>query len=170
MMTQNVSSETDHPQPVRFRHTCDVYNAPLFWQWIQQRGGVAVWRSLNLSNPAQTWSTPALDKHGQPTSKPHWAAEARPCAVYTDPAEIGVVTYAERKRFRVAIRPGGGGFKLTDASSRKLERALQAVGEGATYAFDYAAQECIILAPEQAVSLLKWARQNLEERPYEQIC
>lgn len=169
MMTPQLSTETDLPQPVRFCHTCEVYNASLFWQWVRERGGVALWRSLNLSNPTQTWSTPALDKHGQPTSKPHWSAEASPCAVYTDPAEIGVVTYAEHKRFHVAIRPGGGGFKLTDASSRKLEHALQAAGEGATYAFDYAAQECIILTPEQTISLLEWATQNFEERPHEQI-
>lgn len=145
---------------IMFKHLCDIHNAPLFWKWVTERSGVAVWRSLSLSNPGQTWSTPAITEDGKPTGRPHWSAESEPYAVYTDPQEIGVITYLELKRFHVATRPVFFGLKLTGASCRKLERSLRAAGEGATYSFDYDTQECVILVPDQTLSLLEWANQN----------
>ena len=33
--------------------------APKALDWIKTRGGIAVWQSVNLSNPGATWTTPA---------------------------------------------------------------------------------------------------------------
>jgi len=143
-----------------YKLTIDVSNAPLHATWITERGGVALWKSLDLSRPDTIWSTPA-DK----TGKPHWAADNQPYALITDPAEIEVVQYKEVKRFHVALRVGSSGLKikLTDASNARLNKYLVKAGDGATYAFDYGTQEAVILVPKDTVSLATWIAASLAE-------
>lgn len=140
-----------------FEHECAAENAPKFLDWIKNRGGVAVWRSVNLSNPGQSWSTPALTTEGQPYAKPTWESDSKPEKVVTDPAKVKVFTSREVKRFHVAVRRGDGfSFKCTDGSSRKIEREVGKAGDGAYYVFDYDSQEAVIMAPSSAIPLSEW--------------
>ena len=146
------------------KHNCTVENAPRLADWIQNRGGVAVWRSVNLSNPGASWSTPLLTEDGKPCSKPTWQAGAEPEQVITDPSDIEVTVDREVKRFRVGIRPGSQGLslKVTDGGSRRIRAAIEKAGEGAYHNFDYDTQEAIIMAPEpeSTMSLRDWIEEN----------
>lgn len=147
----------------QFKHTCLVEDAAKLREWVAHRGGVAVWRSINLSNPGKSWSTPANQKDGNPTVKPTWESGDAPTFIVTDPALIGVVTDQEVKRFHVAIRPGSQNFlgtplmwKCTDKASARIRRELERAGKGSRYEFDYGTQECVILAPISVVPLSHW--------------
>jgi hypothetical protein len=137
---------------------CTPANAPRFREWIKERGGIAIWRSINLSNPGASWSTPTLTREGTPTGRPTWEADSKPSLLVTRESEVAVVSEREVKRFRVAIRRGTQGlqYKLTDASSRRLTKAVEAAGEGARYVFDYETQEACILVPDKTVPLDEW--------------
>jgi hypothetical protein len=136
------------------KHECALENAPRFLDWIKNRGGVAVWNSIDFSNLGASWSTPALTD-GVPTPKPTWQADSKPSRIITDPNEIEVIVRKEVKRFHVAIRRGSQGFsfKLTDASSRKVRAMCDKFGDESSYHFDYETQECVITMPETKVSL-----------------
>ena len=140
------------------KHECAPENAAKMREWIASRGGVAIWRSINLSNPGGSWSTPALTPEGQPYPKPTWEAETAPHRVITDASEIEVITRKEIRRFRVAVRMGGNGLtmKLTDAASRKLRAACDKLGPDSSYTFDYGTQEAVITMPGERVSLVDW--------------
>ena len=132
-------------------------NAPKLAEWIAKRGGVAVWRSVDLSDPGCSMSTPALTDGG-PTGKPHWKVDSKPERIITDASLIDVVTRKEVKRFRIAVRRGGQGLsmKLTDHSSRKLRMAVDKAGKGADYQFDYETQEAVVTVPDETVPLNEW--------------
>ena len=140
------------------KHECSPENAAKMRQWIQERGGVAIWRSVNLANPGASWSTPAKALDGSPTTKPTWEAESQPACIITDPAQIEVVTRREVRRFRVGVRMGSQGMslKLTDASSRRVREACAKAGKDASYAFDHETQEAVITVPDKCVPLSKW--------------
>jgi hypothetical protein len=147
-------------KPVVPPHECEPENAARMLDWIKTRGGVAIWPSLNLSNPGASWSTPALTEDGKPYPKPTWEAANEPERIIKDASEIVVVTRREVRRFRVAIRstgPMGLTFKCSDASSRKIREAVAKVGEGASYHFDYEHQQAVIAAPSESVTLDKWS-------------
>lgn len=139
------------------RLTVSESNAPLFLKWIAGRGGVAVWRSVDLSDPDKSWSTPA-----DAEQRPSWQAASTPERIVTDPAEVDVVVDREVKRFRVAVRVGSSGLrvKCTDASSSRIRREVEKAGDGAHYAFDYETQEAVIFAPVSTVPLSEWSRQH----------
>jgi len=147
-----------------FKHTCTIENAPRFAEWIKTRGGVAVWRSVNLSNPGASWSTPALTVEGEPTPKPTWQADSQPESVFTDPADIGVSIDKEVKRFHVAVRPGSNGLslKVSDGGSRRIRKEVEKAGEGAYHVFDYYDYDnAVIMAPAgESVSLKQWMEDN----------
>jgi hypothetical protein len=145
-------------------HVTSPSNAEVFNTWINERGGVAVWQSIDLSDPGYSVSTPALTPDGTPTPKPHWKVGTIPAVVYTDPSQIGIIEYKEYARFHVAYRRSSNGlsYKLTDASTRNLRRRLSAaekkvpdasLAAWVTYTFDYRSQEAVILVPESIVSL-----------------
>jgi len=136
-----------------YKLTINIKHAALHVEWITERGGVALWHSLDLGRPDTIWSTPA-----NANGRPHWSADTAPYALITDPAEIAVVQYTEFKRIHVALRVSGNGLsvKLTDASNGRLNKYLAKAGEGATYEFDYGSQEAVILVPKETVSLAAW--------------
>lgn len=140
-----------------YKHYCSEANAPRFADWIENRGGVALWGNLMIGDDTQ-WSTPALQEDGSPMGKPIYKATNEPIAIFTDPAEIGVQVFEEFKRFRVGLRMGAQGtmVKLTEASTRRLNKALEAAGIGATYVFDYDNQEAVVLRPKSTQSLKEW--------------
>ena len=142
-----------------FQHEVLPENAGKFRQWIRERGGVALWRSISLSNPGASWFTPARTADGQPMGKPNWQSDDVPTFIVTSEDDVGVVTEREVKRFRVAVRGGRSNpfmIKLTEGSAKRLRRELEKVGDGASYTFDYHAQEAVILVIEETVSLSEW--------------
>lgn len=151
------------------KHQCRPEDAAKMLKWIRERGGVAIWRSVNLSNPGASWSTPAWheeDEHGARALvvSPTWQAEKVPSRVITDTSEIEVVSPREVKRFRVAVRRGSQGLslKVTGAGSRRIREAVAKAGDGAWYEFDYGSQEAVIFVPGKAVPLLEWELDCLE--------
>jgi ribosomal protein S6 len=143
------------------KHHCTIENAPRFWDWIQNRGGIAVWRSINLSNPGASWSTPA-DRQDKPT----WEAGSVPERIVTDPDQVLVSVDREVKRFHVAVRPGSQGLtlKVTDGGSRRIRREVEKAGEGAYHVFDYGDHDnAVIMAPEKTMTLREWFHEGLQE-------
>lgn len=127
--------------------------------WIKDRGGVAVWKSVDLSDPGASSFTPAITVDGTPYQKPHWKYANEPSKIVTKPEDVQVSVDKEVRRFHVAVRMGSQGLsmKLTDASSRKVREAVAKAGEGAYYVFDYGDyKNCVILAPEKTVPLTEW--------------
>lgn len=119
-----------------------------FEDWIANRGGVQVWKNVNLSDPGRGHVfTPAMT-HDRPTEKPHWAYE-RGEVVRDISRFVFVIRWTEIKRFRVAVRMGSQGtmLKLTDASTRKVNKTADS-NPGAYYRFDYETQECVFEVPE----------------------
>ena len=141
-----------------FQHEVVEEYAPKFLEWIQKRGGVAVWKSINLSNPGASWSTPALTEDGKPSQKPTWQAANEPIKVVTDPEQIGVLTVKELKRFRVAVEQHGLSLKVSDGSSRRIRSKVAKAGDDAYHVFDYETQEAVIMVPTGKVSLAEWAK------------
>ncbi len=103
---------------------CHEDDAPRVLDWIKNRGGVQVWRSVDLSDPGASSITPARDADGNPTRCPHWKFAKAPITI-TDPAQVGVYTEVLYKAFPVALRRGSNGLtlKLTDAAQRKVDKA-----------------------------------------------
>lgn len=142
-----------------FKHSCSEENAWVFRKWIRERGGVAVWPSLSMSGPGQSWSTPARTPEGEDTPRPHYYADYKPALIVTDEKDIGVCTDKEVRRFHVAVRRGASNpllIKCTDASSRKIHAAVAKAGEGAYHIFDYEAQEAVIMQTVGVVPLSEW--------------
>ncbi len=137
------------------KHTVLPENVRLFRDWLTKRGGIAVWQSVNLSNPAASWSTPALTEDGKPYPKPTWQADNTPARIITEANNVVVVTAREVKRFRVAVRLGRQGtmLKCSDAATRRIRTAVDRAGEGAWYEFDYTTQEAVILVSERETPL-----------------
>ncbi len=132
---------------------CTEENAPLFLDWIENRGGIAVWKSVDLGQPDASWSTPALTLEGRPTPAPSWKTEKKPSRVVTRAEEVTVSTDEEVKRFRVTIEQMGSRFQCTAGSSKKIRKAVEKAGVGSYHSFDYAAQEAIIFKSVKTVLL-----------------
>lgn len=139
-------------------HIVTEDNAEKILGWLRERGGIAIWRSVNLSNPGASWTSPAKAEDGTPTTKPRWQAANEPERIITDPAEVSVATDEEVKRFHIAVRYGSQGMslKLTDGSSNRVRNAVEKAGEGAWYEFDYDSQEAVIYRQKALVPLLEW--------------
>jgi len=133
-------------------HRILAANAEQVWQWFQERGGIAVWRSIDICTAGQSWTTPLRDAEGQPTRKQDWRMEESPSLVVTDPMEVVVDVPREVKRFRVAVRAGSQGLLLrcSDTASRRIRRECAKAGEESWHEFDYATQEAVIFVQERA--------------------
>jgi len=134
------------------KHRILAANAGQIWKWFQQRGGIAVWKSVDMSNPGQSWTTPLRDAEGNLAPRQDWRMEQIPSLTLTDPMEVMVDVPKEVKRFRVAVRAGSQGLmlKCSDASSRRIRRECAKAGEGAWYQFDFGSQEAVIFAPGES--------------------
>ena len=134
---------------------CSPENAVRFMDWISNRGGIAVWNSVDLSNPSTQWFTPAFNVGtGDATLKPTWQAEGTPSRVVTNIADVVVIVAKEVKRFYVAIRPSNGfAMKVTDGGSRRISRTIDKLGDRAWYEFDYSTQEAVFYLPDKEIPL-----------------
>jgi hypothetical protein len=130
------------------------------WQWFQQRGGIAVWKSVDMSNAGQSWTTPIKDAEGSPMPRQNWRMEETPSLTIIDPMEVVVDVPREVKRFHVAIKAGGQGLllKCSDASSRRIRRECAKAGEESWYEFDYATQEAVIFVPGESKPLPEYIK------------
>lgn len=146
-------------------HTYEVYprEVTTMREWLTNRGGLAIWECLDLSDAGKTWTTPAKTKDGKPTEKPHWAA-GKVIATVTDLGQVVVTVPKEVKRFHVATRMGANGLKikLTDASGRKVRAAEEKAGPEAWHEFDYECQDAIIYVPGERVPLKDWKGPEVE--------
>jgi len=149
---------------------CNENNAERFMEWVLHRGGVAVWRSINLSNIGKSWSTPALTD-GKPTGKPCWEANEAPEMTITDVEKIGVYSPKIVKQFHVGTRRGGQGLsiKVTDAGSRRIFEEIRKANEkyntaSAYYEFDYMDYDnCAIVITDHLCSLKEWENENKQK-------
>jgi hypothetical protein len=141
-------------------HVVTLENAEKIAFWLKERGGIAVWSSINLSNPGASWTTPAKNADGTVVTKPTWQAANEPERIITDPSEVLVSKDVEVKRFRVGVRQGGNGLmlKVTDGGSRRIRSAVSKAGDGAFNVFDYETQEAVIMKPETQIPLLEFLR------------
>ena len=128
------------------------------WEWIRNRGGLAVWRSINLSNPGAIWYTPVLTEDEKPYEKPSWQSESVPTRIILRPQDLIVCVFEEFKRFHVALRVSGNGLmrKCTRGSSDRIYRALAKAGEDSYYRLDDQTQEAVIYKPGFRCNLLEW--------------
>jgi len=78
--------------PKRKPLICESQHAQKFWDWINNRGGLAIWelQAMDSSRP-KSMTTPALHESGQPMGAPHWVYGNAPAYVITDPAGVEVV-------------------------------------------------------------------------------
>ena len=136
-------------------HRILAANASRIWNWFQDRGGIAVWKSVDMANPGQTWTTPLNDAEGNPMRRQDWRMEETPSLVITDPMQVVVDVPREVKRFRVAVRAGSQGLSLkcSDASSHRIRRECAKAGEGSWYEFEYSTQEAVIFVPGESKPL-----------------
>lgn len=143
------------------KHHCTQENAPKFLDWIKNRGGIAVWKSIDLSDLDKSWSSPAFQGDNgdrTPYPKPNWKCASEPSRIITDPADVEVMTDKEVKRFRVGVRPGSNGMsmKVTDGGTRRIWAAVAKAGDTAHYEFDYMTQEAVIYVADKIVPLNEW--------------
>ena len=144
-------------------HRILAENANLIWKWFQERGGIVIWHSADLSDPSKTWTGPMKDAEGNPPKKENWKMEDQPREAFTDPMNVWVDTPKEIKRFHVAIRRGTQGmcFKCTDASSARIEREV-AKRQNSWYEFDYDTQEAVIYVPGKSKRLPAYIKEHSE--------
>ncbi len=149
-------------------YVCEEVNAAKIHGWLLHRGGILIWRSVNLSNPGQTWTSPALTEDGKEYTKPNWQCDSKPERHIVDIAEVSVATSKEVKRFHVAVLMGGNGMqlKLTDGASRKLraevEKAHEKYAKPAWYWFDdYSEENCVIMIDSETVPMADWVANQL---------
>ena len=142
-------------------------NAQLIWHWIQTRGGVAIWESIDLSDLGKSWTTPVNQANGEPATSPSWQAANAPTRIITDPGEIDVVKTLVVKRFHVGIRMGAQGMtlKLTDGATRRVRAAVAKAAENradneAWHEFDYGTQEALICVPGEVTPLKDWSESH----------
>lgn len=142
-------------------HRVTAANAAKIYKWLTTRGGVAVWDSINLSNPGASWTTPALTEDGQPMTKPTWQAANAPARIITDPAEIVVDVPKLVKQFHVGVRMGSQGLslKLTDGATRRVRREVAKAGDNAWYEFDYGLQDALIFVPDRTVPIAEFIKE-----------
>lgn len=114
-----------------YKVECHRDNAARFTDWLANRGGIAVWPSLDLRNAGASCSTPALTLTGEPTTRPGWSYASTPSVIVTDPADVGVYDETLFKAIRVSLRRGTNGLslKLTDTSQRRVDALMKACRE-----------------------------------------
>lgn len=135
-----------------------IQNAKLFKEWITSRGGIAVWTSVNLSDPGREVLTPAFQEDGTPYPKPSWWCSDKPSEIVTDPNQVKLSQDIEVKRFHVGVRTGSQGMslKVTDGGSRRIRAAVEKAGDGSYHEFDYDTQEAVIMKPDKTITLAEF--------------
>jgi hypothetical protein len=151
------------------KHVINETNAETIWGWLKERGGVSMWRSIDLSDPTASWITPRLTEAGEPASKPSWKAEPTPHRIISSADEIEVSRPVELKRIKAIVRRGAQGFslKLTDACTRRVREAVdtaRAKHGVAWFEIDYFANEVVILTDGEVTPLREFIAAHANRR------
>lgn len=104
----------------KFLIECRPDHAAKLRDWIQNRGGVALWRSIDLSDPGASVLTPA------DSAKPRWKFANEPEVIVTRGSDVGVYQEVLFRAFHVALRRSTNGlaFKLTDYASERVHKVM----------------------------------------------
>jgi len=134
-------------------------------RWLEHCGGIAVWGTLDLADPSREWYTPARLTDGSLPSPPHWSAPRVPGRIVTDRDLVFVVNHREVARLKIAIRRGSYGmqWKLTDASSRRLRKALKEAGPTAVHVFE--GDHAVVHVEASRTPLAQWLREHPHAGP-----
>jgi len=141
------------------RHLITMQAAVKVREWLKAGRGVAVWRSINLSNPDGQWLTPARTEDGKTMTKQSWEMPNEPNQVFEKVEDFRVGIDREVKRFHVAVRMGSQGFsyKVTDAGSARIRSEVEKAGDNAYHVFDYGDyKNAVIMAPDKIINLEDW--------------
>ena len=146
---------------IKWEHECDEHNAAKFLDWIRNRGGVAVWQSVNLGNPGASWSGPMQQANGDPSSKPNWESDTKPASVHTDATKIGVYSAVLVETIPAKVKVNGMQMVLTSGTTRRLTAALRRVEKSHGNSFYRKGSsmdpELYIFTSGPMVSLQEWA-------------
>ena len=137
------------------KHIVTAENAAAIWSWLTTRGGLAIWRSMNPSRPAASWTTPVKAADGRLTTKPAPDAADSPERIITDAAEVVVSVDAETNRVPVNRHPDGG---LSQASADAVYAAVVKAGEAAYFRLEQDKDEAIIYACVGQTPITDWLR------------
>ncbi len=147
-------------------YICNAEVAEKIHDWLLNRGGIFIWRSINLSNPGASWTSPARDSEGKATTKPTWQSGDQPERHIVNIDDVSVATTREVKSFHVATRMGGSmNIKVTDGGSRKIrsevEKAEKKHGKPAHYVFDYGSYEnAVIVIDDETIPMSEWIKKR----------
>ena len=145
-------------------HIVEAGNAKKIWDWLNTRGGLAIWGCLDFSDPGKTWTTPARSAEGVPVTKPHWQCTDKPVLILTNPDDVVVSVPKEVDRFHIALRIGGNGMsiKVSSGGTRRIDRALARAHEEhkttSFYRFDYETQEAVIYVDGPLTPISEWMK------------
>jgi hypothetical protein len=116
-----------------------------FKDWIDTRGGVVVWKNIDLGNSGTGRRfTPKVDADGKYYGPPHWSFGFEECCTSLDRFRF-VKELKEVRRIKIAIERGSGlSWNLTEASSRRLRKAMDGYPD-AVYHFE--GKEAVIETP-----------------------
>lgn len=117
-------------------------HAPKLKQWLETRGGIAVWVCQDLGSPriGQETFTPAMHPDGSPATSPHWSNGNSPDRIVTDPVLVFVRSWTEVGRVKIRRGPPYlGGVHRRDRD--RLDNALAKAGDGAAWIPDYSTRQ-----------------------------
>ena len=130
-------------------------------EWIESRGGVAIWKCVDLGNSriGSETLTPATHKDGAPATSPHWSNGNSPNRIITELSQVGVRSWREVSRVKVRTGPPCFG-NVHRADRTKLDAAMDKAGNGASWQADYSKRsfgspwfEAVISVPSETVPI-----------------
>lgn len=157
-------------------HEVTEQNAPKFLDWLQNRGGILVWKSHDLGSANLSVSTPATEKDATtPYGSPGWKYPT-PSRHITSIDDVVVVTTKVVQSFVVKLKIQGMRVVLTNGSSNRVDKALKRHGDTSSYRFGatgsaegstpHALMEgediVEILVDDSVVPLREWAAKHKE--------
>ncbi len=104
--------------------------------WLTNRGGIAVWKNVNLSSQSlgSETLTPALTD-GVPTNAPSW--QVRLSHIVTNPGEVFIEGKREVARVKVMRSKYGPPCHPIARGRVGVEKAMEKAGDGAFWKFSY---------------------------------
>lgn len=150
------------------KYTCNEANAKQIYKWLNTRGGIFIWKSINLSNPCGSWTSPARNGVGSVVEKPNWQCDSTPARHITSVDDVMVSTAKEVKRFHVAVQEGGTGYVVTSGGSRRIRdeisKARQKYDKPAWHVFDYWDEKnAVIMIEDSAIPMAEWVKNNADK-------
>ena len=159
------SAKADKPVPDPAKYQVNSEDAPRIWDWIQNRGGIQIWESVDLSMPGHSLTVPLTDPNGVVNDKPPDWRHQQAGRIITSPDDVEVCIDKEVKRFHVGTqRADMLRWEVTSAGSKRIRQEVEKAGKGAYHVFDYGDyKNAVIMAPEKILPLREFIAQ--QEKP-----